>query len=119
MKKQTTRAPKCYLRTHRRNWGLTQKELSKLIGDIRPETISRIEHSKRDPSLRVALACQAIFGVTPSIMFPNIFALSEEEVIRNMYRMDKALENTTSVSEIRKRELFSMALHRAINRNAS
>jgi transcriptional regulator with XRE-family HTH domain len=109
------KAPVSYLRTHRRNWGLTQNELAGLIGTVSALQISRYENGKRDPALGVALACQAIFGVAPSTMFPTTYALSEEGVMRNMYRMDKALENTTSLSGIRKRELCSMALHRAIN----
>lgn len=114
MKNKTKRAL-CYLRTHRRNWGLTQKELAALIGTASSVQISRYENGKRAPKLEVALACQVIFGIPPSTMFPDAYALSEEEVMRNMYRMDLALENTTSLSGLRKRELFSIALKRAIN----
>lgn len=114
MKNKTKRAL-CYLRTHRRNWGLTQKELAALIGAASSVQISRYENGKRVPKLEVALACQVIFGIPPSTMFPDAYALSEEEVMRNMYRMDLALENTTSLSGLRKRELFSIALKRAIN----
>ena len=116
MQKQKIR--KTYLRTQRRNWGLTQKELATLIGTIAPTQVGHIENGKRDPSLRVALACQTIFGIAPATMFPDAFALSEEEVIRNMCRMDKALENSTNIVEMRKRELCAMALHRAITKSS-
>ncbi len=105
---------RCYLRTLRRNWGLTQRELAQLIGSIRAAQVSRYENSKRAPRLEVALACQAIFGVPPATMFPDAYALAEEEVMRNMYRTDLALSNTISPSGMRKRELFALALQRAV-----
>lgn len=106
--------PLCYLRTHRRKWGLSQKDLARLIGTIGCAQLSRYENSKRAPKVEVALACQVIFGVIPSIMFLDTYASVEEEVMRNMARMDEALENTTSLTGLRKRELFSLALGRAI-----
>jgi transcriptional regulator with XRE-family HTH domain len=110
---------RCYLRTLRRNWGLTQRELATLIGTVRPNQVSNYENSKRAPKIEVALACQVIFGVPPSTMFPNAYALAEEEVMRNMYRMDQALENTTSIQGMRKRELFALALERAVRKPKS
>jgi len=35
--------------------------------------------------------------------------------MRNMYQMDQALSNTTNLTKLRKRELFSIALRRAID----
>lgn len=112
MQKKQTRAL-CYLRTHRRKWGLTQKDLARLIGTIGCSQLSRYENSKRAPKIEVALACQVIFGVIPSIMFLDTYASVEEEVMRNMYRMNEALQNTTRLSGLRKRELCSLALSRA------
>ncbi len=111
MKKNPCR---CYLRTLRRNWGLSQRELATLIGTVRPMQVSNYENSKRAPKIEVALACQVIFGVPPSTMFPDAYALAEEEVMRNMYRMDQALQNTISLPGLRKRELFALALQRAV-----
>ena len=113
MKKRCTSAF-CYLRTHRRKWGLTQKDLARLIGTVGCAQLSRYENSKRAPKIEVALACQVIFGVIPSIMFLNTYASVEEEVMRNMARMDEALSNTTSLTGLRKRELFALALGRAL-----
>ena len=119
MEKKKNTVVLCYLRTHRRNWGLTQKELAKLIGTASSVQISRYENGKRAPKIEVALACQVIFGVPPSIMFPDAHALVEEEVMRNMYRMDQALSNTTSLTGLRKRELFNFALKRALSTSRS
>lgn len=115
--KKKRKAAQCYLRTHRRTWGLTQRELGCLIGSASSAQISLYENGKRAPKIEVALACQAIFGVAPSIMFPDTYALVEEEVMRNMAQMDLALQNTTNPSDLRKRELFSLALSR-VNENS-
>lgn len=104
----------CYLRTHRRVWGLTQQELADLMGFKSATHVSRIENGKRAPTMESALACQAIFGIPPSAMFPHAYDLVEERVVRDLYRRHLALCDTTSPSEMRKRELFSLALERAV-----
>lgn len=106
----------CYLRTHRRVWGLTQPDLAALIGFKSANHISRIENGKRDPTVEVAFACQVIFGIPPSAMFPRIHALVEEKTMQNIYRLHLALSQTTSLSGLRKRELLSLALKRAITK---
>lgn len=105
----------CYLRTHRRIWGLTQQELASLMGFESAAHVSRIENGKRAPTVESALACQVLFGIPPSAMFPHAYDLVEERVIRDVYRRHLALENTTNPSGLRKRELFSLALERAIS----
>lgn len=115
MKKIRKRAL-CYLRTHRRLWGLTQKDLADLIGSVSSAQISRLENSKRAPRIECALACQVIFGIPPSAMFPDAYASIEDRVMRNIYRKDLACSHTTSLSGLRKRELFALALRRAISR---
>ena len=111
--KKANRKALCYLRTHRRVWGLTQRELASLMGFKSTTHLSRIENGKRAPTVEVALACQVIFGIPPSAMFPNGYTLVEEKIMRNIYRLHLALKNTTNLTELRKRELFSLALKRA------
>jgi len=116
----TERTVLCYLRTHRRIWGLTQQELASLMGFESAAHLSRIENGKRAPTAESALACQVLFGIPPSEMFPHAYDLVEERIIRDVYRLHLALENTTNPLELRKRELFSLTLERAIGRpNAS
>ena len=103
----------CYLRTHRRVWGLTVKELAALIGLKSASHMSRIEHGKRSPKVEVALACQVIFGIPPSVMFPPVYTRVEDRVMWNIYQLHLALEKTTSLSGLRKRELCELALRRA------
>ena len=116
MKKAKTRNVLCYLRTHRRVWGLTRLDLASLFGLRSAGHISRLEHGKRAPSVEVALACQVIFGITPSAMFPHVHTLIEEKVMRNIYRLHSALSDSKKLSELRKRELCSVILQRAISK---
>ncbi len=106
----------CYLRTHRRVWGLTRLDLASLFGLRSAGHISRLEHGKRAPTVEVAFACQVIFGIPPSAMFPHVHTLIEEKVMRNIYRLHLALSNTTNLSGLRKRELCSLILKRAISK---
>src|SRR5262249_38971123 len=62
MKKQG-RPRVSYLRNHRLVWGLTERELSRLIGLRDSSQVCRIERSKRAPKTEIALACQVIFGI--------------------------------------------------------
>ena len=110
----TERTVLCYLRTHRRIWGLTQQELASLMGFKSREHVSRIENGKRAPTIESALTCQVLFGIPPSAMFPHAYDLVEEKVVRDVYRRHLALSDTTSPSKLRKRELFSLALERAV-----
>ena len=116
MKKEKTIAL-CYLRTHRRVWGLTAKELAALIGLKSASHMSRIEHGKRTPRVEVALACQVIFGIPPSAMFPHVYTRVEDRVMWNIYQLHLALEKTTSLSGLRKRELCELALRRATGKS--
>ena len=66
------------LRTHRRSWGLTQKEMAELLGFESPAHVSRIEQGKRTPSTETALACTALFGVPLEELFPQLAVEIEE-----------------------------------------
>ncbi len=107
-----------YMRTHRRLWGLTRLELARLFGLQSAGHISRLEHGKRTPSIEVAFACQVIFGIAASAVFPDLHTLVEEKVMRNVYRLHLAISNTTNLSGLRKRELCAQILARATGKRA-
>lgn len=111
--------PLCYLRMHRRIWGLTQKEVAELLGLKSTSAVSRLEHAKckHGPSYETALACQVLFGIEPRDMYPTIHRKVEDRVIRACYLIHHGLEHSSKVSDLRKRELLEMALRRAITRN--
>jgi hypothetical protein len=46
-------------------------------------------------------------------MFPHTYDRVEERVIREIYKRHEALADTTSPTELRKRELYGLALERA------
>ncbi|MGE0356502.1 MAG: helix-turn-helix transcriptional regulator [Burkholderiales bacterium] len=110
-----------YLRTYRRVWGLTQRELATLLGLQSPSHVSRLEHGKckRGPSYETALACQVLFGIEPRDMHPAIHRAVEERVMRACYLMHQGIEHSTSLSDLRKRELLELALRRAIKRDSA
>ena len=119
MRKKKNTAVRCDLRRHRRAWGLTQREIASLVGLRSTAHVSRIEHGKRPPSLEAALACQVIFGIPPDALFPHVYHFVEEKTMRNVYKEHRRLENTTKPVEIRKRELYALALSRAITRSGN
>ncbi|OIQ90053.1 hypothetical protein GALL_280520 [mine drainage metagenome] len=116
--KKENRNVLCYLRTHRRVWGLTQPELASLLGLRSASHLSRIEQGKYAPKVEVALACQVIFGIPPSAMFPHVYTLVEEEVVRTVYDYHLALGNTKTLSGLRKRQLCEVVLKRAVTKTS-
>lgn len=113
MKKKKSATP-CYLRTHRRAWGLTAKEVATLIGYKNASNVSLIENSKRTPKVEVALACEVLFGIPPSAMFPQVYTQIEDRVMWNICQLNQALETNPAPAAARKLQLFELALKRAI-----
>ena len=111
--------PLTRLRTYRRSWGLTQRELAGLLGGRSPTHIARIEAGKRPPSIEIALACQIIFGIPPEIMFPRLYTEIEEREMQGIYRFHEGLLQTTSPLGVRKRTLLERAMKRAISTSNS
>ena len=104
------------LRTQRRSWGLTQRELAGLLGGRSPTHIARIEAGKRPPSIEIALACQVIFGIPPEIMFPHVYTEIEERTMQSIYRFREGQLQISTPSVARKRELLELAMKRAVTR---
>lgn len=62
-----------YLRTYRKRFGLTQKEVAYLLGCTKAAKVSRYECFARLPSLKTALAYEAVFGVPVAELFAGIY----------------------------------------------
>lgn len=105
-----------YLHTHRRQWGLSQREVAFLLGARSGSIVSRLERNERDPSLKVAFACQVIFGAAPIELFPYLFEKVEEELIRRAYELHERLKRNPSKRTDRKLALLKDALRRATER---
>lgn len=64
-----TRSLDNYLRMHRLRAGLSQDSLAHLLGTRSGTRVSRYERGTRLPSLDIALALEAIFGVSVQTLF--------------------------------------------------
>ena len=108
-----------YLKTFRKRWALSQDELGALLGnvaDLRRSSIYRLEEGVRSPTLRIAFACEVIFDVPPSRLYPDLFAEIEGVVIGRAERMHRALEGLTDEKSRRKRELLENMMEQAKRR---
>ncbi len=102
-----------YLRTLRRRWGLTQKELAFLIGVRRGDNISRVEQLKRLPSLTAAIACIIIFDASPYAIFPGLFKDIEGSVLERAAELYDQLQGDPSKTARKKLDFLEEVLKRA------
>ena len=71
--KQTKATPGGVIRSFRRNFRMTQRELAQVTG-IAETNISSIENGRIEIGVRRAVLISAAFGIDPaSILFPNGF----------------------------------------------
>ena len=98
-------------------WSVSQPKLAKWLQKASAAHFSRIEAGKGFPSLRIAFACQVLFGVPADIMFPHIYAEVEDETMRSIALAHEGLLQTTHPRDLRNRQLLEHALHRAISRS--
>lgn len=107
-----------YLRTHRKRFGLSQKELCFLLGVKSGEKISRYEMFHLVPNLQTALAFQAIFGVPVAELFAGLYEQTEKETSkRARMLMRKMPDDTVGQAASRKAEfLRAIAITPDINK---
>lgn len=101
-----------YLRTLRRRWGLTQKELAFLIGASGGGHVSRLEQLKRFPSLAAAIACLVIFDTSPYQLFPGLFEDIEGAVLERAAELYEELQGNPSKSAQVKLDFLEEVLKR-------
>jgi transcriptional regulator with XRE-family HTH domain len=87
---------KSYLRTFRRRFGFTQKELAFLIGIKSRTAISRIEGAKRRPGLNALYACAFIFDTPPPELFPDIISELHEAMLDRANELHETLQGNPS-----------------------
>ena len=71
-----------YLREERRRAGLSQAEVAYLVGAEQRTKISRWERGKHLPTLRTALAYEALLGVPVARLFPAAFTAVRRGLVR-------------------------------------
>src|SRR5215211_6774695 len=105
-----------YLRSFRLRWGLSQGELSNLLGWDRPDVISRIEKKQRLPSLRLVIACFILFGASAAELFPEISTGVEGAVLARVWDMYESIQGNPSRKTKVKIALLENAIERAQKR---
>jgi transcriptional regulator with XRE-family HTH domain len=100
----------CALRTHRRTWGLSQRELADLLGFESPTHVSRLEHGKRVPGFETALACSTLFGVSLYELFPQFAEQFGDALRERITHLQEGSHHATTPLEMRKRELLDRAI---------
>lgn len=105
-----------YVRTHRRRWGLTQKELGWLLGIANRTAVSRIEMSKRKPAAECLVACAIIFDLPLEAIFPGFLEEIERGVSRRVITLRGKLTERTDDLSLRKCALLDEVLARITKR---
>jgi transcriptional regulator with XRE-family HTH domain len=80
-----------YLRTERKRAGLSQAELAFLLGCGSGSKVSRYERFRREPGLKAALACEALFGVPTRELFAGLYDSVERDVRRRAQLLTRHL----------------------------
>ena len=87
----TLRATQNHIRRHRKRIGLSQREISLLLGYKNQWQISRQERSDAIPPLLAALAYQVIFQVPVSVIFAPMHSAILKTIERNLADFERAL----------------------------
>ncbi|MBI2720150.1 MAG: helix-turn-helix transcriptional regulator [Rhizobiales bacterium] len=91
-----------YLKTLRRQHGLTQKELAFLCGMDGGTQMSRYERCVRDPSLAAFIALTIVFSTTPAELFPGLHSEISRMVLERAEELYVQLQgNPKSVTPVK------------------
>ncbi|HTV29047.1 MAG TPA: helix-turn-helix transcriptional regulator [Xanthobacteraceae bacterium] len=102
-----------YLRVQRRKWHLTQEELAFLLGYLNQVMVARLEGEERAITLTVAHACELIFGVTSSDLFPTLLEDVETRVLARMHELrDRLKQSAPSQKALAKLVVLEQAIAR-------
>jgi DNA-binding XRE family transcriptional regulator len=105
-----------YLRSFRLRWGLSQGELSNLLGWDRSDVISRIEKKQRLPNLKLVIACFILFGASAAELFPDVSTGVEDAVMARVWDMYEGIQGDPSKKTKLKIALLEKAIERAEKR---
>jgi len=94
-----------YIRTYRKQAGLSQRELAKLLGYGHAGPVSRHERLRSLPPLVMAMAYAVVFRISISKLFAGLLELVEKSVENRLGGLETAL-----------REPDPRALHKAMTK---
>ncbi len=105
-----------YLRTKRKHSGLSQSDVSFLVRLKDKSDLSRYERSLRQPSLRTALACQELYGVSVSDLFAGLSDSVTKDTRHRMKRLRTRLQTKISPKSAGNRimQKFQWVSHRLL-----
>lgn len=115
--KQKKKRLATYLRTYRRRWGLTQKELAYLLGCKSGTVVSRLESQKNLPSVKIVRACLVVFGTAPGELFAGLMSDVDKAVMARVWDLYERLQGNPSKTNRTKLELLEDAIARAKKRD--
>ena len=102
-----------YLRSLRRQWGLTQEEVLSLLPKGGRNRVSRVERGLVPPNAHEIVAYKLIFGSSAKALFPRFTEEVEEVVMQRAYRLHKKLARQNTREATRKLKLLERMLARA------
>jgi transcriptional regulator with XRE-family HTH domain len=106
-----------YLRTFRRRFGFTQKELAFLIGINSRTVVSRIESSIRRPSLEAFLVSVFLFGASPVELFPALVSELHQAACERANELYEELQGEPSKTTRAKLDFLEQFLDADVDRH--
>jgi len=103
----------CYLRTQRRGWGFSQREVAFLLGFKDRSLVSRLELNKQNPNLKAAFGCEVLFGEAGKELFPRFYTKIQDDFMRRAKVLHTRLQREGSPEASKKLDLLDDALKRA------
>jgi transcriptional regulator with XRE-family HTH domain len=103
----------CYLRTLRRQWGLTQEEVASLLPKGDRNRVSDVERGLALPNAEEILAYAVVFGLCGKSMFPRYYDQVEETVMRRAYEFSNRIEPVKTSADRKKYDLTTQMFARA------
>jgi len=100
-----------YLRTLRLQWGLTQVELARLLG-ISDSLLSLVESGARQPTARVILPAEILFGLAGEEIFPGAYWEIEKVVAKRGRALRVRLQSRSGWGAAEKRRLLKTMISR-------
>ena len=101
-----------YLRTLRKQWGLSQAELAELLG-VEVSTVCKAETGARNPTIDLVLGAEVIFGHNAREIFPAAYEEVESEIMARAETLHEELQTRTDEPAQAKLRLLTEMIERA------
>ena len=107
-----------YVRPHRVNIGLTQKELGYLIGNGDNARISKLENGTKTPTLKEIVIFELLFDKAISRIFPDLYTKLANDFLQRLDLFEQHLqENLYSQTEAEKLAAIRKVRHEIAKEN--